>query len=126
MNFAEFSEKVRVADFREALTLLFSSQSRQIVHFFCVHARDIALRLLGQRRLGQELRPRRTSHAGDKTVVAKSFAVEKACRAEIRIEFAVVILIKTLRVYSQLAQQLLSDIAVFARAFDGLGSAIAD
>jgi hypothetical protein len=68
---------VAIAHGGEARLLLRRRQPRHIIDFGFLDAHDVASHLRRQRRIGEQLRPRRTLRHGDQLVGAKSFPVEK-------------------------------------------------
>ena len=117
-----------MADLPQPLLLLLGGQAGQVVGLGVVEALDVASHRLGQRRPGQELRPRRRAFAGDRPVRPEGFAVEEhAPRQRHRlVELLVERGVEALQIHADVLQQLLAFGRERRRRVDGLGTAVAN
>src|SRR5215467_1206903 len=89
-DLTNLSQKVRVADFGQALDLLLAREIGKIVVFFRINPSNVAFNILGQRRVGQEFGPRRLAHAGNQTIFTESSVDVEHCSSELAIKFAII------------------------------------
>ena len=118
---------VAVAHRGEARLLLRRRQARHVVDRRFLDAHDVASHLWRQRRVGEQLRPRRSLRHDDQLVGAKSFLVEKdaAVEPERGIEIGVRAFFgQRHRIDAQRFQQAVGHGAVRPRAVDQQGAAV--
>src|SRR5713226_62042 len=127
MHFHDLREEVGIAHLPQPFLFFFHGETRQIVHFFGVETREVALRHIRERRLRNKLRPRQRVSPRNKTVFPKRFFVEEHARAELqgRKQLLVEGLIELLYINTQLRQQVLGDLAVLGWTLDRLCSSVA-
>src|SRR5262249_17489111 len=125
MNLRVLQQEILPADLREQRHLLVGAHFGEVIRILPVQPNQILAHRVGQRRLGQELRPGNPAVAGDDAVLAEMLLVEEHAGTEIQLlkRAAVQELAVALDLDPELFYQPLRGVAVRVRRGNPHGSA---
>ena len=119
-------EILSIADAAKQRYLLVPRQVRQVVNLIRESTKQVGLRLLAERCLGDEILPRPAAIAGDELSLPVRFGIERNAvrQAQVVVEVLVVVVVEALDVNADVFQQLTGNGRIARRRIDRLGTAV--